>query len=221
MATDPFALAFEDLPKELIVFPLPGALLLPHGRLPLNIFEPRYLNMVEDALAERRTFGMIQTREPHDGLVPDGAEVFDVGCAGRIISFAETGDGRFVLTLEGVCRFRIVREIEGRRGYRRMAVDYGPYRHDMEDDDWQLDRESFFKLLKRYLDARGLRVDADALERAPDRLVVATLGMMCPFDVKEKQALVEASDMRAMTEIMRSLMEMSIIAGEDQSTAKH
>jgi uncharacterized protein len=221
MASDPFALAFEDLPKELIVFPLPGALLLPHGRLPLNIFEPRYLNMIEDALAERRTFGMIQTREPHAGLVPDGAAVFDVGCAGRIISFAETGDGRFVLTLEGMCRFRILRELEGRRGYRRMAVDYGPFRHDMEEDDWALDRDSFFKLLKQYLEARGLRVDADALERAPDRLVLATLGMMCPFDLKEKQALLEAKDIRAMTEIMRSLMEMSIIAGEDQSTAKH
>jgi Lon protease-like protein len=218
---DRFAPAFEDLPRELIVFPLPGALLLPYGRLPLNIFEERYLNMIEDALAERRMFGMVQTKEPHASLVPNGAELFDVGCAGRIVSFAETGDGRFVLTLEGVCRFKIQREIEGRRGYRRMAVDYAPYRHDLDDDGWKLDREPFFELLKTYLDARGLRVDAEALERAPDKLVIATLGMMCPFDLKEKQALVEAKDMDAMTEIMRSLMQMSVIAGEDQSTAKH
>ena len=220
MASDPFAPRFEDLPRELIVFPLPGALLLPHGRLPLNIFEPRYLNMIEDALAEGRTFGMVQTREPHGGLVPEGADLYDVGCAGRIISFAETGDGRFVLTLEGMCRYRILREVEGRRGYRRMAVDYAPFRHDMEDDDWELDREPFFKLLKQYLEARGLRVDADALERAPDRLVLATLGMMCPFDIKEKQALVEAADVAAMSELMRSLMEMATISS-DQSSAKH
>jgi uncharacterized protein len=128
-----------------------------------------------------------------------------------------------VLTLEGVCRFRIRSEAAGRRGYRRMAVDYAPFRHDLDDDDWTLDREPFFALLKQYLDVRGLRVDAEALERAPDRLVIATLGMMCPFDLKEKQALVEAKDMRAMTEIMRSLMQMSVIAGvtDDQSTAKH
>jgi Lon protease-like protein len=218
---DRFELGFEELPKELIVFPLPGALLLPHGRLPLNIFEERYLNMIEDALAERRTLGMVQTREPHAGLVPHGEPVFDVGCAGRIISFAETGDGRIVLTLEGMCRFRIVREIEGRKRYRRMAVDYAPFKHDLVDDGWTLDRGSFFGLLKRYLDARGLRVDTDALEQAPDRLLIATLGMMCPFDLKEKQALLEAADTQAMTDIMRSLMEMSVIAGDDQSTAKH
>jgi len=217
---DPFAVAFDELPKDLIVFPLPGALLLPHGRLPLNIFEERYLNMVEDALAERRTFGMVQTREPHAGLVPEGAPLFDIGCAGRIISFAETGDGRIVLTLEGMCRFRILREVAPGRGYRRMHVDYASFRTDMDDDGWKLDRDSFLELLRTYLDVRGIKIDWEALSRAPDRLLVATLGMMCPFDLKEKQALIEASNAQEMTDVLRSLMQMSIL-GDEQSTARH
>ena len=217
---DPFAVAFDELPKDLIVFPLPGALLLPHGRLPLNIFEERYLNMVEDALAERRTFGMVQTREPHAGLVPEGAPLFDIGCAGRIISFAETGDGRIVLTLEGMCRFRILREVAPGRGYRRMHVDYASFQTDMDDDGWKLDRDSFLELLRTYLDVRGIKVDWEALSRAPDRLLVATLGMMCPFDLKEKQALIEASNAQEMTDVLRSLMQMSIL-GDEQSTARH
>ncbi len=217
---EPFTVAFEDLPKELIVFPLPGALLLPHGRLPLNIFEERYLNMVEDALAERRIFGMVQTRVPHASLVPHDAALFDIGCAGRIISFAETGDGRIVLTLQGMCRFRILREVEGRRGYRRMAVDYAPFRIDRADDGWKLDRESFFGLLRQYLDSRELKIDWDAVKGAPDKPLIAMLGMMCPFDLEEKQALMEAADAQAMTDIMRSLMSMGV-AGTEQSTAKH
>ena len=217
---EPFTIAFEDLPKELIVFPLPGALLLPHGRLPLNIFEVRYLNMVEDALAERRTFGMVQTRAPHANLVPHDAALFNIGCAGRVISFAETGDGRIVLTLEGMCRFRILREAEGRRGYRRMTVDYAPFRADMDDDDWKLDRESFFGVLRQYLDLRALKIDWDAVKGAPDKPLIAMLGMMCPFDLEEKQALIEAVDAQAMTDILQSLMSMSV-AGTEQSTAKH
>lgn len=217
---DPFAIPFADLPNELIVFPLPGALLLPNGRLPLNIFEPRYLNMVEDALGAQRLIGMIQTRESHDGLVPEASDLFDVGCAGRIVSFAETGDGRFMLTLEGVCRFRIVREVEGRRGYRRMQVDFRSFKDDLKESDWQLDREKFLPTLKRYLEARGIGVEWKAIEAAPDHLLIASLGMMCPFDLKEKQALIEAATVGDMAELMRSLMEMAIL-GTEQSSAKH
>ncbi len=217
---DPFALSYEELPRELIVFPLPGALLLPYGRLPLNIFEPRYLAMVEDALANKRTFGMIQTKAPVGGLVPDGEPLYDVGCAGRIISFAETGDGRYVLTLEGMCRYRILREIEGRRGYRRVEADYAPFKNDLADDGWKLDREAFFATLKGYFEAQGIRTEWDNLQKADDHMLIATLGMMCPFDIKEKQALVEAPDFAGMSEIMRSLMEMATISS-DQSSAKH
>ena len=217
---DPFAIPFAELPDELIVFPLPGALLLPEGRLPLNIFEPRYLNMVEDALGQQRLIGMVQTRDPHEGLVPEGSDLFDVGCAGRIVSFAETADGRMMVTLEGVCRFRIVREAEGRRGYRRMKVDFAPFRGDTEPSDWTLDRESFLPVLRRYLDARSIGVEWKAIEAAPDRLLISSLGMMCPFDLKEKQALIEARDIGEMTELMRSLMDMAIL-GVEQSSAKH
>jgi Lon protease-like protein len=217
---DPFDIPFDTLPKELIVFPLPGALLLPRGRLPLNIFEPRYLNMVEDALGQQRLIGMVQTRDPHEGLVPEQSDLFDIGCAGRIVSFAETGDGRFMLTLEGVCRFRILSEAEGRRGYRRMNVDFSPFEGDTEDSDWSLDRDSFLPVLRRYLDARGIGIEWKAIEAAPDRLLISSLGMMCPFDLKEKQALIEARNIAEMTDLMRSLMEMGTHGGE-QSTVKH
>lgn len=217
---DPFDIPFADLPKELIVFPLPGALLLPQGRLPLNIFEPRYLNMVEDALGQQRLIGMVQTRDPHEGLVPEQSDLFDVGCAGRIVSFSETSDGRFMLTLEGVCRYRILGEAEGRRGYRRMKVDFSPYKTDTEDSDWTLDRETFLPVLRRYLEARGIGVEWKAIEAAPDHLLISSLGMMFPFDLKEKQALLEARDIGAMAELMRSLMDMGM-HDLDQSTTKH
>ena len=217
---DPFTIPFQDLPKELIVFPLPGALLLPNGRLPLNIFEPRYLNMVEDALGQQRLIGMVQTRDPHDGLVPDGSDLFNVGCAGRIVSFAETSDGRFMLTLEGMCRYRILSETEGLRGYRRMKVDFSEFKGDLLDSDWRLDRETFLPVLRRYFDARGIGVEWKAIEAAPDHLLIASLGMMCPFDLKEKQALIEAATVADMADLMRSLMDMATL-GTEQSSAKH
>ena len=217
---DPFDIPFAGLPKELIVFPLPGALLLPQGRLPLNIFEPRYLNMIEDALGQQRLIGMIQTRDPHEGLVPEQSDLFDVGCAGRIVSFSETSDGRFMLTLEGACRYRIVREIEGVRGYRRMKVDFSEFKSDTQESDWTLDRETFMPILRRYLEARGIGVAWKAIEAAPDHLLISSLGMMFPFDLKEKQALLEARDIAAMADLMRSLMDMGLHDVE-QSTTKH
>jgi len=217
---DSFAIPFQDLPKELIVFPLPGALLLPNGRLPLNIFEPRYLNMVEDALGQQRLIGMVQTRDPHEGLVPDGSDLFNVGCAGRIVSFAETSDGRFMLTLEGMCRYRILSETEGVRGYRRMKVDFSQFKGDLVDNDWRLERETFLPVLRRYFEARGIGVEWKAIEAAPDHLLIASLGMMCPFDLKEKQALIEAPTVADMADLMRSLMEMATL-GTEQSSAKH
>jgi len=217
---DPFAIPFQDLPKELIVFPLPGALLLPNGRLPLNIFEPRYLNMVEDALGQQRLIGMVQTRDPHDGLVPDASDLFNVGCAGRIVSFAETSDGRFMLTLEGMCRYRILSETAGVRGYRRMKVDFSEFKSDLIENDWRLERETFLPVLRRYLESRNIGVEWKAIEAAPDHLLLASLGMMCPFDLKEKQALIEAATVADMADLMRSLMEMATL-GLDQSSAKH
>jgi len=217
---DPFGIAFEDLPEALSIFPLPGVLLLPRGRLPLNIFEPRYLNLFLDALAEQRLVGMVQTTEPQAGLVPDQAKVFETGCAGRIVSFAETGDGRLVLSLEGVCRFKIAAELELRRDYRRVTPDFAPFQPDITEASFEFDRGGFFDVLRGYLQAKHIDVEWAALEQTGDRQLIANLGIMCPFDIQEKQALLEASDITEMVKIMTSLMEMAARA-VNQSSAKH
>ena len=147
---DPFSIQHKNLPKEINIFPLAGALLLPRGRLPLNIFEPRYLNMVLDSLSEKRLIGMLQTLETKTGLVPDDAEFFKIGCAGRIVSFSETMDGRIVLTLEGVCRFNVTSELEMRNGYRRVCSDFSPYAIDIDEPPPVVDRDAFILLLKNY-----------------------------------------------------------------------
>jgi Lon protease-like protein len=199
-----------DLPDVLPVFPLPGALLLPRGRLPLNIFEPRYLNMVEDALAKPRLIGMIQPAVD-DGarLVSDGVRLFAVGCAGRIASFAETGDGRYLMTLEGVIRFRVVEELAGKDGYRRVKPDFTPYLDDFLNpaDPAIDDRPKLIDAMRGYFRARGIEADEKALADADDSSLVTALAMSCPFDPSEKQAILECIDDRArgalLTEIMR------------------
>ena len=220
MSGDPFGIAFEDLPEALSIFPLPGVLLLPRGRLPLNIFEPRYLNLFLDALAEQRLVGMVQTTEPQAGLVPDEAKVFETGCAGRIVSFAETGDGRLVLSLEGVCRFKIAGELELRRDYRRVTPDFAPFQPDVTEESFEFDRGGFFDVLRSYLQAKHIDVEWSALEQTEDRQLIANLGIMCPFDIQEKQALLEAPDITEMVKIMTSLMEMAARAA-NQSSARH
>jgi Lon protease-like protein len=152
--------------------------------------------------------------------VPDGSDLFNVGCVGRIVSFAETSDGRFMLTLEGMCRYRILSETEGQRGYRRMKVDFSEFKSDLIDNDWRLERETFLPVLRRYLESRGIGVEWKAIEAAPDHLLIASLGMMCPFDLKEKQALIEAATVADMADLMRSLMDMATL-GTEQSSAKH
>ena len=217
---DCFGIAFEKLPKELPVFPLPGVLLLPRGRLPLNIFEPRYLNMVLDALGEQRLIGMVQTLESIDDPIQDDTPLFKTGCAGRIVAFSETMDGRIVLTLEGVCRFNIVSECELQNGYRRIHSDFDPYAMDLGDTQKPVDREALNRLLTDYFEVEKVRVDWDMIEKTEDRLLIANLGMMCPFNNQEKQALLEARDFAHMTEIITTLMEMAI-RSFNQSSVKH
>src|SRR6202008_1989364 len=169
---------FEDLPEILPVFPLSGALLLPHGRLPLNIFEPRYLNLTLDALKEGRIFGMVQPdydKAAHEKLVRDTPlgsiekagepHVYSVGCAGRISSFEETEDGRLLITLKGLARYRILEEVEGVKGYRRMRVSYAEFKSDMDPQEkFDLDRDTLLGRLKPYLDAQGMRLNVDAIK---------------------------------------------------------
>ncbi len=197
-----------DLPPEIPIFPLSGALLLPGGRLPLNIFEPRYLAMVEDALAVGRVLGMVQ----YESALPRaeaGSQIYKVGCLGRICSFAETEDGRFLITLAGVIRYRVAEEIAGRRGYRRVRADYAPYAGDLAPEQPpRFDRTALLAALRPYFQARGIEANWDAVERHDDAALITNLSMVCPFEVREKQALLEAPDMSARAEALLALLRM-------------
>lgn len=220
MDEGPFAIRFADLPVVLPIFPLSGALLLPHGRLPLNIFEPRYLNMTLDALGHGRMIGMIQPTDP-DAAEP--VPVYPTGCAGRISSFAETDDGRLQITLTGVCRFRINSEIESVRGYRRVIADYAPFAGDLEapdDDDEGIDRERLLAALRPYFRLREMKVNWEVIEDAPATALVTSLAMLCPFATAEKQALLEAPSLRRRAEVMTSLMEMAVFDQGSRGTAR-
>jgi len=196
-------------PAVIPVFPLAGAILLPGGSLPLNIFEPRYLRMVDDALAEARFIGMTQPRESETGEGPPA--LYDVGCAGRIVAFAETGDGRYLITLAGVTRFRVRRELPGAQPYRRVEADYGPYAADRAPDPSaaSVDREALFDAMRHYLDAEGVSADWDAAVDAPTDALVNSLAMGCPFAPNEKQALLEAQTIGERARCLVALMRMA------------
>lgn len=211
--------AFQDLPAEIAVFPLPGALLLPRARLPLNIFEPRYLTMTADALGNGRLLGMIQP-QPGAPRRPAGPGLYKVGCLGRLSSFAETEDGRFLVTLTGVIRFRVAEELEAVRGYRRVRADYGPYRGDLDlgEDGPAVDRAALIGALRPFFRARGIDVNWDSVERTSDEMLVLTLCMVCPFEVAEKQALLEAEGAAARAAMLIALLQMGAhgaTGGED------
>ena len=181
MSDRPFHPTLEDLPDVLPIFPLPGVLLIPEGRLPLNVFEPRYLAMVEDVLGQPgRLVGMIQPRAGGAGLLEP--MLYGVGCAGRISSFDETDDGRILMTLTGVCRFRVAGEEEGQRGYRRIRPDWRAYAADLDDHTavTTLDRKRLTTVLRPYLKMCGIELDWQALESASDHDLAVMLPMICP-----------------------------------------
>jgi Lon protease-like protein len=214
---NPFDPAFEHLPDTLPIFPLSGVLLLPGGRLPLNIFEPRYLAMIFDSLAGHRMIGMVQPQQP-GGFAGDGMptqdgppKVHSVGCAGRIVGFNETEDGRLMLVLAGVCRFQIARELEpAQGGYRRVSSLFGPYRADLDaaDELVTLDREKLMAALAAFFKSRNLSTDWDAVKQAADRNLVTSLSMVLPFGPVEKQALLEAADTDARAKLLVAFLEM-------------
>lgn len=215
---DAFAPLPEQLPEEIAVFPLSGALLLPGGRLPLNIFEPRYLAMAFDALANGRMFGMIQG-DPSRPRRPDGgSELFQVGCVGRLTSFSETEDGRLLLTLTGVARFRVMEELETRRGYRRIRADYGPYLGDLEEETVPIPRGDILSALRPFFMAHGIEANWEAIEGMGDTGLVTTLAMVCPFDVAEKQALLEAETLPGRASTLVALLRMAAHGGNDRPT---
>jgi len=205
-----------DLPRILPIFPLPGVLLLPGGRLPLNIFEPRYLAMVRDALAGERMIGMVQPCAPAEDV--GAAEIYGIGCAGRITAFSETPDGRNLITLTGVIRFEVEREVPAIDGYRRMAVDYDRFLGDMDDDKLDtaddIDREHFLSTLGAYFDATGIEGDWAAIKEAGNAPLVTSLAMICPFDGAEKQALLEAMTFRERVAALTMMMELAVHGGD-------
>lgn len=200
-------------PQPTPLFPLSGALLLPGGQLPLNIFEPRYLRMVDDALAGARMIGMIQPlREGTDSETsPSAPPLYDVGCGGRITSFAETDDGRYLITLTGVRRFRILEDVTGDTPYRMARVDWNAFEIDGHEDPSGagVDREEFLEIMQDYLDAEGLKADWEAALAAPIEALVVSLAMGCPFAPNEKQALLETETIGDRAECLMALMEMS------------
>ena len=203
-----FQPGFDDLPRVVPIFPLPGVLLLPGGRLPLNIFEPRYLAMVRDALSSERTIGMIQpcAEAPDVGA----ARVYETGCAGRITAFSETDDGRYLITLTGTIRFDVGRELPPIEGYRRVVADYGRFRGDLEEEASEIDRERFLETLGCYFEANGIEGDWTAIGEAGDAALITSLAMICPFGAPEKQALLEAMSLPERARTMTAIMEMAV-----------
>lgn len=199
---------FTDLPDVIPVFPLPGALLLPRARLPLHLFEPRYLAMLDDALkSEHRLIGMIQ---------PNGENrLHTIGCAGRVTAMSETEDGRYMITLSGVCRFRARNEVEGFTPYRRFEVDWTGFERDSgpEEQDAELDRAGLMALLDRFFEERDLSTDWDGIKEADPELLINSLAMLCPFEPEERQALLEAPTLQTRRETLVTLIEYALHAG--------
>ncbi|MFU8883352.1 MAG: LON peptidase substrate-binding domain-containing protein [Rhodobacterales bacterium] len=203
-----------DMPEMIAVFPLPGALLLPRSRLPLHIFEPRYLAMLEDAFkTPERLIGMVQ---PNKVPGREGHGLHQIGCAGRVTQFSETEDGRYLITLSGMSRFRVLREVTGFTPYRRCEVSWTGFERDLGKDETDpgFNREAFMNLLSRYFTARELQTDWEGLQDADDELLINSLSMLLDFDPEDKQALLEAPSLSTRRETLVTLIEYSLRGGD-------
>ena len=196
----------EELPPKLSIFPLPGALLLPRTQLPLNIFEPRYLEMVDDALTSNRLIAMIQTQSDNKD------SLFKVGCVGKITSYSELTNNRIVITLTGVCRFSVGQELEVVTPYRQFQVNYEQFTNDLLKGfgEKNVNREGLLVCLKKYLDQNNLEVDWNSIKNSPTELLVNSLCLLSPYRPEEKQALLEAQDLSERNEILIAMTEMSL-----------
>ncbi|WP_372603067.1 LON peptidase substrate-binding domain-containing protein [Actibacterium sp.] len=207
-----------DLPETIPVFPLPGALLLPRSRLPLHIFEPRYLAMLEDALkTSHRLIGMVQPL-PQSGR--GGPKLHSIGCAGRVTAFSETDDGRYMITLSGVSRYRILSQVDGFSPYIRANVSWDGFARDLgpSEHDPAFDREDFTPLLSRYFRENNLSTDWDSLKQADDEMLIDALSMLCPFSVEDKQALLEAPTLSDRRQTLITLIEFALRGGNNEET---
>jgi len=201
----------SDLPESVKVFPLPGALLLPRSELPLNIFEPRYLAMVSDAMAGDRLIGMVQPEQENSDL--SGAPpLFRIGCAGRITSYAETPDDRILLNLAGISRFAILGEVTSNMPYRQMRVTFEPFTDDLTPGhrEDEVDRQGLLKAFRAYLDAHDLSTDWKEVERASTEALVNTLSVLAPYAARDKQALLEAANLKARAEMLVAITEVNL-----------
>jgi uncharacterized protein len=205
----------EDLPQVIPVFPLGGAILLPRGQLPLNIFEPRYLNMIDDAMAGDRLIGMIQP----SGGAPSLPALSPVGCVGKVTSFAETSDGRYLITLTGISRFRVLSELPAQTPYRQVRADFTAFEPDLTPapDDGADDRAELMDALHRWLERRGMDVDWDAAREAPAEALVNSLAMALPFEVAEKQALLEATSVQDRLTALTAILSIDAADPDDDA----
>jgi uncharacterized protein len=204
-----------DLPQTIALFPLEGAVLYPRGVLALNIFEPRYLNMIDDALGEQRLIGMIQPAVGHEQeTVPDLAEV---GTVGRITTFSETDDGRYLVTLTGIARFHLEREIKAATPYRQALVSFDAFAADFApSSDRAIDRDTLMKSLKTYAALHGFQVDWDSVDQAPTETVINVAAQICPFDAVAKQALLEAETLDDRCQALVALLEWDVASDDQQ-----
>lgn len=198
-----------NLPETIPLFPLAGALLLPRTDLPLNIFEPRYLLMIEEAMKGERVIGIIQ---PHDSTDDAKPELESVGCAGRITSYSETDDGRLFVTITGVCRFTILEEVETRSPYRQARVDYRPYAVDFvsETGARSVNRDQLIKAFRQYLEANDMSADWNEVEAVSTEVLVNTLSLLAPYPARDKQALLEAPDLKSRADVLVALTELAL-----------
>ncbi len=204
----------SDLPQTIPVFPLSGALLLPRAKLPLHIFEPRYLQMLEDCMkTPGRLICMVQ---PRSGA--GAGKLNAIGCAGRLTAFSETEDGRYMITLTGVSRCRLLAETTGFSPYRKFTVDWTDFARDLgaAEHDTGLKREAFLSLLKRYFCEEELQTDWESLGQADDELLINSLSMLCPFGPEDKQALLEAPSLSIRRETLVTLMEFALYGGSNE-----
>ena len=202
----------DDLPDVIPVFPLAGALLLPRGQLPLNIFEPRYLAMIDDALRSGlRLIGMIQP-DPTQPGTEDRPSLYKIGCAGRLTQIAESGDGRYLIQLTGIARFRIEQELDAATPYRQCRVNFEPFTGDFvaRKGEDEVDRGRLLKALKDFLEANNLKADWQGIENAPNEALVNALAMMSPYGAAEKQALLEAPDLKTRAELLVAVTEIEL-----------
>lgn len=215
-------MSLDALPREIPIFPLAGALLLPRGQMPLNIFEPRYLAMTKDAIAGDGMIGMIQPRWAEREDPADRPDVYDTGCLGQIVSSRETDDGRILITLAGLIRFEVDEELPLRSGYRRVVPRYDRFAEDLRDPPGDVvDRPRLMLALRAWLASREITADWSTIEETPDERLITVLSMTCPFEPNEKQALLESPDLHERSRVMTALIEMSLMGGDEAPTGRH